>query len=267
MKNILPTLRAALRLAAFMAYALPLGALQVAVARPLFRDYDTLPRLLHRGIMKIMGVRASFNGAAAEGKGGQPVLYASNHLSYMDVVVLGSRLRGSFISKAEVNEWPVVGPLARAGGVIFTERRLGTLRRDQEKMIRALNSGRNVILFPEAQTSNGDQVLPFKAGMLCAAFNNVSRVKLETEIRVQPVSIRIMNSQGHEPGEDTSPRHRYAWWGGINILSHFWNLAKQPETHVRVTFHPPENPSDFPDRHAFLRAVQNRVLSACDAPV
>lgn len=261
-KKILPSLRAALRIAGLLMFALPLAAAQICIAAPLFRDYDTIPRLLHRGVMKIVNLRVTFNGAVASGK---PTVFAANHMSYLDVTVLGSRLRGSFISKAEVRKWPLIGALARESGVIFTQRRIGTLRRDQEEIVRALNSGRDIILFPEAGTGNGDDVRPFKAGHLSVAFNNVSRTPLEKEAQVQPVSIRVTHVGGREVRQEPSLRYNYTWHGG-NLLKHCWNVARIPEMRLDVTFHPPCDPADFPDRKAFVRAVESAVRSACDRP-
>ncbi len=49
----------------------------------------------------------------------RPAFLAPNHVSYLDVIVLGSLCEGFFVSRADLRRWPVVGPLARLGNTIF----------------------------------------------------------------------------------------------------------------------------------------------------
>lgn len=266
MKNIKPSLRAAARVAAVLAWALPLLAAQKAVAGPVFKDYETIPRLLRRGLADIMGIKIAFNGAAAGGPGRKPTIYAANHMSYLDIILLGAVLPGAFVSKHDVRKWPLVGAAAAAIKTIFVERRVGTLRRDQKQIVDTLNSGRDVVLFPEGTTSAGGGLLPFKAGLLCVSFNNVSRAKLEKDIQIQPVSLRITHVDGAATAENPNLRHKYAWFGNRNIGSHFWDIARMDGMRVEITAHEPLDPKDFPDRRAFTRAVRDKVQSACDGP-
>lgn len=260
MSGVWPNLRAVARIGAAAAYAAPLLAAQVALAGPVFKDYETLPRLLKRGLLKIMGIRVAFNGVAhKEG----PVLFAANHMSYLDIILLGAHVPGSFVAKKEVRHWPVAGQAAVAVKTIFSERRIGTLRRDQQQIVEMLNSGRNVILFPEGTTSSGANLLPFKGGLLCVSFNNVSRVKLNKEIVIQPVSLRVACVDGESIEENPALRRKFAWVGGENVGWHFWEMVKVGGMGLEITVHEPVNPADYPDRRAFAKAVEDKVRGSC----
>ena len=260
MSGIWRNLRAVARIGAAAVYAAPILAAQIAVAGPAFKDFETFPRLLERGLIKIMGIRATFNGSA---RADRPVLFAANHMSYLDIILLGAHIPGSFVAKKEIRRWPVAGQAAIAVKTIFSERRVGTLRRDQQQIVEALNSGRNVILFPEGTTSDGAGLLPFKGGLLCLSFNNVSRVELNKEIFIQPVSLRVTQVDGVSVKEMPALRRKFAWVGGENVGRHFWEMAKIGGMSLEITVHEPINPADYPDRRAFAKAVEDKVRGGC----
>ena len=260
MSGIWPKARAVARTAGIIAFAAPLLAAQALVAGPLFNDYDTIPRRLKGGLLKIMGIRTTFNQAAsAADKRPKPAIYAPNHMSYLDIIVLGAHIPGAFVAKSEVRGWPVVGFAASRVKTIFTERRIGTLRRDQRKIVKTLNGGRDVILFPEGTTSPGGGVLPFKAGLLCVSFNNVSRVDLEQDIQVRPTSMKVTHVNGKDAAERADLQRIYAWVGGENIARHFWRLAQIDSMDIEITAHPAMDPAEYPDRRAFTKAVEEQV--------
>ena len=86
----------------------------------------------------------------------RPFLLVSNHLGYLDMILLGARLPVVFVAKAEVARWPVFGPLARQSGTLFVDR---TLRRDAVRASGAieevLRAGRSLVLFPEGTSTDG----------------------------------------------------------------------------------------------------------------
>ena len=256
MAQIGPKLRAVIRTGAILAYAAPLFAVQALVAGPVFRDYERVPRLLKRGMHKMMGISVVFNHAAADIE--KPTLYAVNHMSYLDIVVLGAHIPGAFVAKKDVRKWPVVGLAAAAVNTIFTERRVGTLRRDQRKIVETLNSGRSVILFPEGTTTDGAG-LPFKGGLLCTPFKNVSRVKLDQDIPIRPVSMFVTHVDGRSTAQQPELRRIFAWVGGENIAQHFWRLAQTGTMQLEITVHEPFDPRDYPNRRAFVKAVEDKV--------
>ena len=64
----------------------------------------------------------------------QPALWVSNHISWLDIAVIGSAARVFFLAKAEIEQWPVLGKLAKAGGTLFIKRGSGDSTRIREQL-------------------------------------------------------------------------------------------------------------------------------------
>ena len=77
-----------------------------------------LPLWFHRFAMKVVGVKVTVIGAPSDER---PLLIAANHASWLDIPVLGSVCRMSFVAKSEIAGWPVFGTLARLQRTIFVD--------------------------------------------------------------------------------------------------------------------------------------------------
>ncbi len=147
-------------------------------------------------------------------------LIVANHVGSPDIFVLGACFKGFFVSKAEIIDWPLFNWLVRLGQTIFADRS----KRHQVKVVieeieARLNSGHSVILFPEAQTTDGTDVTPFKSAVFeAAALSNGP---------VVPVEIRYHD--GHKP--------TIAYYGD-GFISHIMTLLKAPRLSVTVTILP-----------------------------
>ena len=75
-----------------------------------------------------------------------PTLYVSNHLSYLDIPVLGSRLNGRFVAKNEISNWPIIGFLSKVGNTIFINRNLRFLKTNKSIIFDYISRGNNIIL-------------------------------------------------------------------------------------------------------------------------
>jgi len=94
-------------------------------------------------------------------------LLVSNHLSYVDILVIASITPAMFVAKHEVKGWPVFGFFARLAGTVFVDRERRThVGQTTSEIETALNEGALVVLFPEGTSSNGETVLPFKSSLL-----------------------------------------------------------------------------------------------------
>jgi lyso-ornithine lipid O-acyltransferase len=130
-------------------------------------------------------------------------LMVSNHISWLDIIVLGCFSPAYFVAKSDILAWPVVGYLAKQGGTIFVRR--GDKQQAKaiaEEMVWLLKQNRKIIAFPEGTTTNGESVLPFHASLFQSA--------LLTKATVQPVVLHYLGAaKGQAPfiGEDAFVPH------------------------------------------------------------
>jgi 1-acyl-sn-glycerol-3-phosphate acyltransferase len=177
-------------------------------------------RVWARGMTRLCGLRVSVVGRPPRGGS----LLVSNHVSYLDVIVLASQLDGAFVAKSEVASWPVIGWLARSGGTLFVERgRRADVQRVGGEMARRLARGEGLLLFPEGTSSAGETVLPFRSALLepCAAGG----------LPVHAAAI------GYATGASEPPAARcVAWWGDMPFLSHALDLLRLERIEARLAF-------------------------------
>ncbi|CAO3413909.1 lysophospholipid acyltransferase family protein [Azospirillum doebereinerae] len=244
--------RGALRLAAYALWTvalIPVQAVAVALERPL---RHRLPVFYHRACARLMGLDVVVRGQrATEG----PVLFVSNHSSYLDITVLGSVIPGSFIAKTEVAGWPFFGLLAKLQRTVFVERKARTEVGKQRDDIGArLDSGDNLILFPEGTSSDGNRTLPFKTALFAVASRRIAGKPLT----VQPVSVTPTRLDGIPMGVAFRPF--YAWYGDMDLAPHLWQAFKLGGMTVEVEFHPPVTIDGFSSRKAIAEHC-HRVVS------
>lgn len=154
---------------------------------------------------------------------------ASNHLGYVDGIVLGSLFPVIYVSKKEVRRWPLIGQWTTLCGTVFVDRR----RKDKtpllvEEMARKLRQKANVLIFPEGTSTNGDRLLPFQSALFAAP--------LRAKATVVPVSLTYTGIDD-QPVSHTN-RDRLYWYGDMEFLSHFWTLLALRRIEVSVKIHP-----------------------------
>lgn len=241
----LTQLRSASRLIAFLSVTL----LLMPVYR--FGRTDSLQRrvaaLWFGAVGHIIGVQLRASGQAHPGgpKHG-PALYVANHVSWLDIIVLGMKLDAVFVAKCEVADWPLLGRLARMRRCIFITRQVAQVGGEVAIIRSHLQAGRNVILFPEGTTGDGGKLLPFKSTML-AAVDGVY------EVRVQPVSIAYPDML--RGGSDAA----LAWCGEMAMLPHLLSVLRRPNAPARLHFHPPLAAADFASRKALAEACRAHI--------
>jgi 1-acyl-sn-glycerol-3-phosphate acyltransferase len=220
-----------IRLAVYLAWTLllmPVQMLAVALCWPLRLS---LPVFYHRICARIIGLDIVVRGRRVTEA---PVLYVSNHSSYLDIMVLGSLIPGSFVAKSEVAGWPLFGLLAKLQRTVFIERKArGTVGQQRDDMRARLEDGDNLILFPEGTSSDGSRTLPFKTALFAVA----GLRRGETPLTVQPVSVTATRLDGIPMG--TAFRPFYAWYGDMDLAPHLWQAVKQGRMTIEVEFHPP----------------------------
>jgi lyso-ornithine lipid O-acyltransferase len=191
---------------------LPRHATRVECARWL---HDTCAR----------GLRTIHVQLAVEGQPPASGLIVSNHLSYLDILSCSAAIPCVFVSKAEVEQWPIFGRYARWAGSVFVQRQArGDAARANLNVKESLKDGVPVVLFPEGTTSDGQRVARFHSTMLQPAIDAGSTVT--------PCAIRYEVSEG-DVGSEVS------WWGEMPLLPHVLNLMSKPTIRARILFGQP----------------------------
>jgi 1-acyl-sn-glycerol-3-phosphate acyltransferase len=245
-----PSLRA-WRLAIYLAWTfllMPVQAFGLALRRPWTA---TLPRLYHRGCCRILGLRVRRIGRPTTSR---PVLFAANHISYLDITVFGSLIAGSFVAKTEVARWPLFGWLARLQRSVFIDRRVRSTAEQRDSIAGRLAAREALILFPEGTSGDGNRVLPFKSALFSVADHAAAG-----PVTVQPVSIAYTRLDGMPIGRRLRPL--FAWYGTMTMAPHLWTVLGLGTIEIVVEFHPSTTLADCGSRKALARHCQERVAA------
>jgi 1-acyl-sn-glycerol-3-phosphate acyltransferase len=201
---------------------------------------------------RLLGIRVRVIGNPIKRSGGRPVVYVSNHSSWVDIPVVGGVLDGCFVAKADVGGWPIIGTIARLGRTIFVSRNRASTGKERDTMRSLLMAGDNLILFPEGTSSDGSRVLPFRTSFFAIAEIRTGESMADLPL-IQPVSV-VYDRLSYLPAGRAS-RPTFAWYGDMDIASHFWGLAQNIGLRATVLVHAPLDPARFSDRKTLSLAV------------
>ena len=222
------------------------------IARPLrIPGYLKLPHTFHAGVCRILGIGVTTTGDMSTER---TTLYLSNHVSYIDIFVLG-QLPAYFIAKAEVASWPVLGTLAQFQNTLFIERKAGRAKKQLEVLQNHLEQGNSLTLFPEGTSTNGTYVEPFKSSLIEAA--NLPSGK---RVAIQPVTVAYTHYNG-ELINNQKTRDHYAWYATMPFLSHFLGLMPRKKVGAKIHFHPVSYIDEFDTRKECAQHCQQLVAA------
>lgn len=228
------------------AFATALGALLHLVARRTGLIAEaTMPRLWHRLILRLLAMKVHVKGAPATQR---PLLIVSNHVSWTDVMVIGSVADVHFIARGDMAHWPVMGTIGRLRGTVFVERQSRRRAAEQAAEIAGfVEAGKVLVLFAEGTTGDGNAVLPFKS-TLFASLYRASRDGADERpfAWVQPVSVAYVRSHGVPL--DRRERTKYAWIGDQALWPHLSMLLKGGAVDVELRFGEAIPPSEAGSR-------------------
>lgn len=244
---------------------LPVQWLAVRLDRPLA---GRIPMWWHRIALALLRVRVLERGRPAEAR---PLLILSNHVSWLDISVIGSRMPLSFIAKAEVAGWPVFGLFARLQRTVFVDR---TRRADTGRVTSAiavrLGRGDPMVLFPEGTSTNGSEVLPFRSALVGAARQTLADGQVLADdpgstgtggagqrAMVQPLSIAYTRLAGLPMGRIKRPL--VAWYGDMDLAPHLLALMAGPPVDVELSWGEPIPFGPGTDRKAVTAKAEDEV--------
>ena len=149
-------------------------------------------------------------------------LIVSNHLTYLDILSYSAAVPCVFVSKAEVEQWPIFGAYARWSGSVFVRLHdRSDAARANANVSESIQNGVPVVLFPEGTTSDGHRVLRFHATMLQPA--------IDIGAPITPCAIRYELDEG-------DPATEVSWFGDMPLLPHVWNLFGKKSVRVNIVF-------------------------------
>jgi 1-acyl-sn-glycerol-3-phosphate acyltransferase len=178
-------------------------------------------RLWGQTMCTILAVRREVDGPVPRGG---VFLVASNHVSYLDILVLASLYPSHFLAKREIASWPVFGWIARGAGTVFVDREQAkdVVRAGRELAAR-LELGLPLTIFPEGRSSRGVEILPFQPSLLEPA--------ARAGVPCWAASITY-----ETPGAELPPSRTICWHDGESLLKHFPRLVGLRRVVARVRF-------------------------------
>jgi 1-acyl-sn-glycerol-3-phosphate acyltransferase len=172
-------------------------------------------------------------------------LIVSNHLSYLDIIVLSSICPCTFVAKKEVRTWPIFGWMATMSGTVFVDRqRPRETGKVNDQLDVALRSGLRVVLFPEGTSTNGREVLPFRSPLFTSA--------VAAREAITPAYIKYTVNEG-------SVEQDVCYWGDMTFLPHLLRVVQLPHIDVVVRFTP--TPFRFDDRKQAAEITREQVVA------
>ncbi len=156
-----------------------------------------------------------------------PALLVSNHISWLDILVIHATRHCRFVSKSELRDWPLLGTLATGAGTLYIER---AQRKDAMRMVKdmaqSLRNGEVLAVFPEGTTGDGIGILPFHANLIQSA--------IEGQAPVQPLALQFIDTQN----QSISMAARYV--GDDTLLSSIWSTLNARCLKAVVNFGNPQ---------------------------
>jgi 1-acyl-sn-glycerol-3-phosphate acyltransferase len=205
----------------------------------------------------VLGIRVTLEGTPQPG----PVLYLSNHVSWLDIVILSRAAPLSFVAKADVAAWPVFSWLAKWQRTIFVERdRRSRTGIAVDAMADRLEGGEALVLFPEGTSSEGWGILPFKSALIGAVVATATRMEdHDADLFVQPVALAYTRLRGIALGRMEA--ERTAWIGDVDLLPHLWSVITTGGFEARIVFGEPVEVNPDTNRKTLTKEMEAEVLS------
>ncbi len=234
--------RAAWRLVGVVAHiARGLWIIRVRFARLDTRQREACVQTWAAQMLRHLALELVVHGQPAPG----PVLLAANHISWADIVILHAARHCRFISKSDVQHWPIVGTLATAAGTLYIAR---TSARDAMRvvhhMVECLQQGDVLAVFPEGTTGDGASLLPFHGNLLQAA--------ISANAPIQPVALSFCD------GATGTTSYAPCYVGDDSLVQSLWRTLCADRVVAVVRFGVPET-AQGRDRRQWALALHSTI--------
>ena len=220
-----------------------------------------IPVRFHRLFLRLFAIRVRVEGAPPPA--GIATLVLANHVSWLDIPVMGSLAPLSFIAKQEIAGWPVFGILAKLQRCVFLDRsRKGATAEVNALVGQRLSRGEVIVLFPEGTTGDGLRLSPFRSSLVGAARAALMQPALGA-IRVQPLALVYVGRDGLPMTRRTMPE--IAWYGDMELPPHAATFFKGGSLDVVVVWGEPIPFDAATDRKHATAVAESAVRDAIRA--
>ncbi|MCB1886663.1 MAG: 1-acyl-sn-glycerol-3-phosphate acyltransferase [Rhodocyclaceae bacterium] len=221
-----------------------LGLVTVLAIFPLVPDplRLSLKQRWSRALVATLGIRLEIHGETPPAG----AMIVANHVSWVDIFAINALTPAAFISKAEVRQWPLIGWLAQHNDTVFLRRgSRGHARIVNTEIVRLMQSGKPVALFPEGTTTDGSHLLHFHGALLQPA--------IDAGAPIAPVAIRYLEADG---ALALAP----AYIGEMSLVACITNIIAAHGLRARLTCLPP-----IRDDHGHRKVLNARLHAAIAA--
>jgi 1-acyl-sn-glycerol-3-phosphate acyltransferase len=171
-------------------------------------------------------------------------MMVSNHISWLDTVVMLRLCYLRYIGKVEMLRWPILSMIIKAGGTIFIDRRKKReILTVNQQVANILTEGATVGLYPEGTTSDGVKILPFKAPILESA--------LMAKSNIIPVVLSYRKEDDKLATEVTFAK--------VNWLTTVMNTLRLKNLVINVTLLPIVKSTDFASRDELAEYLYQQI--------
>ncbi|MFH1656015.1 MAG: lysophospholipid acyltransferase family protein [Candidatus Omnitrophota bacterium] len=194
-----------------------------------------LNKILITALRQILGIKVIIEGKE-HASGRKNFLIISNHLTYIDGIVMGSLFPVLFVSKKEVKSWPLFGVMVSLAATIFIDRE----RRNEtpvyvEKISNILKNKINVMIFPEGTSTDGTRLLSFQTAFFSSP--------IISKTPVLPIAIRYLQIDNQKISE--ANKDMVYWYGKMPFFTHLWEVLKLRKIVVKVKINPAIDSTKF----------------------
>jgi len=253
------TLLAIVRVLIIFAISLPLIPLQFILVKLIPGFWWPIAGLWHRTVCRILGIqiRVGSRSFDAHKVHSGPVLYAANHISWLDIMVLGGKLENaSFVAKSDVASWGFVGALSNLHKTVYVNRMRRTeAAKQRDEMAGRLNQGHSLILFPEGTSTDGMRVASFKSALFSVA--EIADAATDHELLIQPVTLAYTEVNGMPLVRSQKPW--VAWLGEVELFEHLRQLMGRARIQAQIEFHAPISLAEAGSRKALATYCETEV--------
>ena len=216
--------------------------------------WSALPMFFHKVGCVFLGIRVKTLGEPLHGR---PTLLLSNHISWTDIIVLGSVADVTFVAKTGVRNTFFVGFMASLQRTLYVDyHSRADAKRTSQEMAKRLSRNSAVLLFAEGHRDLGDHVQPFRSALVGAAQAAMEEGGAK-DVAIQPVTIAYTHLQGLPVSRNE--RSAISGMNARGFRAVVTNLLTSGMKDVTIAFGAPIPLGPGTDRKVVTKLAENQV--------